>query len=211
MPCLRITKLENEILKIARRIQSLAQAGLHYAENEFDRQRYGELRELSVQLAAAVSETDINRIRDLFTNETGFQTPKVDVRAVVLKDGKILLTRERSDGGYSMPGGFADINYSPAEVAAKEVLEETGLRVRAGRILAIIDTDRHNFPPLEYHYYKIIILCDLLGGEFKDSNETSDAGFFDFDSLPGLSEKRNTEELFSLIRQQLDNTVTYFD
>jgi ADP-ribose pyrophosphatase YjhB (NUDIX family) len=203
--------LENEILKIARRVQSLAQAGLHYAENDFDRQRYEELRGLSVQLAAAVSDADIEKIRDIFTCETGFQTPKVDIRSVVLKDNRVLLTRERRDGKYSLPGGFADINYSPCEVAVKEVLEETGLHVRLNRVLAIVDTDRHNFPPLEFHYYKIVMLCDLLGGELCDSNETTEAGFFDFDNLPELSEERNTAELFTLVRGQLKNTVTYTD
>jgi ADP-ribose pyrophosphatase YjhB (NUDIX family) len=203
--------LENEILKIARRVQSLAQAGLHYAENDFDRQRYEELRGLSVQLAAAVSDADIEKIRDIFTCETGFQTPKVDIRSVVLKDNRVLLTRERRDGKYSLPGGFADINYSPGEVAVKEVLEETGLHVRLNRVLAIVDTDRHNFPPLEFHYYKIVMLCDLLGGELCDSNETTEAGFFDFDNLPELSEERNTAELFTLVRGQLKNTVTYTD
>lgn len=203
--------MENEILKIARRVQSISQAGLHYAENSFDRQRYEELRELSVQLAAAVSDAKIDKIRDLFTTETGFQTPKVDIRSVVLKDNKVLLTRERCDGKYSLPGGFADINYTPGQVAVKEVLEETGLNVRVNRVLAIVDTDRHNFPPLEYHYYKIVLLCDLIGGTLSDSDETSEAGFFDFDNLPELSEKRNNPELFVLIRHQLESTVTYYD
>lgn len=203
--------LENEILKIARRVQSIAQAGLHYAENDFDRQRYDELRELSVQLAADLTDTEINKIRGLFTDDTGFQTPKVDVRAVVQKDGRILLVKERSDGRWSLPGGFADINYSPKEVAVKEVAEETGLEVKANRLLAVIDTDRHNFPPLEYHYYKIIILCDLIGGELRGSCETEEAQFFDPDDLPELSEKRNTPELFALIREQLKTSNTYLD
>jgi len=203
--------LENEILKIARRVQSIAQAGLHYAENDFDRQRYDELRELSVQLASDLTDTEINKIRGLFTDDTGFQTPKVDVRAVVQKDGRILLVKERSDGRWSLPGGFADINYSPKEVAVKEVAEETGLEVKATRLLAVIDTDRHNFPPLEFHYYKIIILCDLIGGELRGSCETEEAQFFDPDDLPELSEKRNTPELFELIREQLKTTNTYLD
>jgi len=203
--------LENEILKIARRVQSIAQAGLHYAENDFDRQRYDELRELSVQLASDLTDTEINKIRGLFTDDTGFQTPKVDVRAVVQKDGRILLVKERSDGRWSLPGGFADINYSPKEVAVKEVAEETGLEVKATRLLAVIDTDRHNFPPLEFHYYKIIILCDLIGGELRGSCETEEAQFFDPDDLPELSEKRNTPELFGLIREQLKTTNTYLD
>ncbi len=202
---------ENEILRTARRIQALAQAGLHYAENEFDRQRYEELRDLSIQLAASVADKPINKIRDLFTNETGFQTPKVDIRSVVIKDSKVLLARERSDGGFALPGGFADINYSPAEVAVKEVREETGLEVRVTRVLAVIDTDRHNFPPLEYHYYKLVLLCELTGGELTDSNETTEAGFFDFEDLPVLSEKRNTRQLFDLIRRQLATELTYFD
>jgi ADP-ribose pyrophosphatase YjhB (NUDIX family) len=203
--------LEKEILKIARRIQSIAQSGLYYADNSFDRQRYEELRELSVRLAASVSETGIEKIRDLFTIETGFQTPKVDMRSVVLKEGRILLTRERSDGKWSLPGGFADINYSPSEVAVKEVLEETGLNVMVSRVLAVIDTDRHQFPPLEFHYYKIVVLCDLIGGDLCGSNETSEARFFDIDKLPELSEKRNTHELFALIIKQLDKTETFID
>ncbi len=203
--------MENEILRIARRIQSIAQAGLHYAENSFDRQRYGELRELSVQLATQLSEAPAGKIRDIFTCETGFQTPKVDIRSVVLKDNKVLLVRERSDGRWALPGGFADINYSPGEVAVKEVMEETGLTATVSRILAITDTNRHNFPPLEYHYYKIVVLCDLKGGELRGSDETLEAGFFDFDSLPELSEKRNTPELFELIRRQLECTLTYCD
>ena len=204
-------KPENEILMAARRVQAIAQAGLHYSENEFDRQRYQELRDLSVELTAAATDREINKIRDLFTNETGFQTPKVDIRSVVIRDNKILLARERSDGGFSLPGGFADINNSPSEVAVKEVREETGLEVRTSRLLAAIDTDRHNFPPLEYHYYKIVFLCDLIGGELCDSNETTEAGFFDFDILPRLSEKRNTRQLLELIRSQLDTSLTYYD
>ena len=203
--------METEILKIARRVQAIAQSGLHFAENDFDRQRYAELRDLSVQLAAAITDAEVNKIRDLFTNETGFQTPKVDIRSVVMKDGKILLTRERSDGKYSLPGGFADINYSPSEVAVKEVLEETGLEVSYKRVLAIVDSDRHNFPPLQYHYYKIVVLCDLLGGTMSDSIETTDAAFFDFDNLPPLSEERNTQQFFEIIRNQLDSIQTYSD
>jgi ADP-ribose pyrophosphatase YjhB (NUDIX family) len=203
--------LETEILKIARRVQAISQSGLHFADNDFDRQRYAELRDLSVQLASAISDAEINKIRDLFTNETGFQTPKVDIRSVVIKDGKILLARERCDGKYSIPGGFADINFSPSEVAVKEVLEETGLEVRYNRVLAIVDSDKHDFPPLQYHYYKIVILCDLVGGTLSDSVETTDAGFFDFDKLPPLSEMRNTLQFFDIIRRQLDILETYSD
>jgi ADP-ribose pyrophosphatase YjhB (NUDIX family) len=203
--------MTEEILKITRRLQAIAQSGIHYSENSFDRQRYEELRELSVQLAAQISDSKPDKIRNLFTGDTGFQTPKVDIRAVVLKEGKVLLVRERSDGRWSLPGGFADINYSPAEVAVKEVVEESGLEVKVNRLLAVVDTDRHNFPPLEFHYYKFIILCDLIGGELHSSEETDEAGFFDPDNLPELSVQRNTPELFALIRRQLENNNTYMD
>ena len=202
---------ENEILKIARRIQAISQSGLHFAINDFDRERYEELRSLSVRLVSTICDTEPERLQNLFTNETGFQTPKVDIRSVVLKEGKILRVREKLDGRYSMPGGFADINYSPSEVAVKEVREETGLNVRFNRVLAIADTDRHGFPPLPYHFYKIVILCDLVDGVLRDSIETSEAGFFDFDNLPELSVERNTPSFLEMIRKQLESPDTYAD
>ena len=203
--------MESDILKIARRVQSIAQSGIHFAENEFDRKRYEELRSLSVRLTGAICDTELSRIEGLFTNETGFQTPKVDVRSVVLREGKILMAREKIDGKYSIPGGFADINYSPSEVAVKEVREETGLNVQFNRVLAIVDSDRHGFPPLPYHYYKLVMLCDLIDGELRDSNETTDAGFFDFNNLPELSEERNTRQFIELVRRQLEKTETWSD
>ena len=203
--------MENEILRIARRVQAIAQSGIHFAASEFDRERYEELRGLSVELAGTVCDTRPSKIHDLFTNETGFQTPKVDIRSVVLKEGKLLMVREKIDGRYSMPGGFADINYSPSEVAVKEVREETGLNVRFNRVLAIADTDRHGFPPLPYHFYKIVVLCDLVDGVLRDSIETSEAGFFDFDNLPELSVERNTPAFMEMIRKQLERAETYSD
>ncbi|HNX82910.1 MAG: NUDIX hydrolase [Bacteroidales bacterium] len=203
--------MENEILRIARRVQAIAQSGIHFAASEFDRERYEELRGLSVELAGTVCDTRPSKIHDLFTNETGFQTPKVDIRSVVLKEGKLLMVREKIDGRYSMPGGFADINYSPSEVAVKEVREETGLNVRFNRVLAIADTDRHGFPPLPYHFYKIVVLCDLVDGVLRDSIETSEAGFFDFDNLPELSVERNTPAFLEMIRKQLERAETYSD
>jgi len=192
-------------------VQAIAQSGIHFAASEFDRERYEELRGLSVELAGTVCDTRPSKIHDLFTNETGFQTPKVDIRSVVLKEGKLLMVREKIDGRYSMPGGFADINYSPSEVAVKEVREETGLNVRFNRVLAIADTDRHGFPPLPYHFYKIVVLCDLVDGVLRDSIETSEAGFFDFDNLPELSVERNTPAFLEMIRKQLERAETYSD
>ena len=197
--------MENEILNIAKRIQAIAQTGLHFTENVFDLERYQELRELSVLLAEQVVEAPLHKIRDLFTADRGYQTPKIDIRAVVLKDGQLLFARERVDHKWSLPGGFADINYSPKEVAEKEVREETGLEVVAQRALAIIDCNKHNFPAAEFHYYKIFILCDLAGGELRGSIETLEAKFFPFEHLPELSLNRINAEVIEMIKQQLDN------
>ena len=199
--------MENEILIIAKRIQAIAQTGLHFTENVFDRERYEELRELSVLLAEQVVEAPLHKIRDLFTADRGYQTPKIDIRAVVLKDGQLLFARERVDQKWSLPGGFADVNYSPKEVAEKEVNEETGLEVVATRALAIIDCNKHNFPPGEFHYYKIFILCELTGGELRGSIETLEANFFHFDNLPELSLNRINAEVIEIIKQQIDNNL----
>jgi ADP-ribose pyrophosphatase YjhB (NUDIX family) len=203
--------VENEILKIAKRIQAISQTGIRFTNDNFDKERYEELRELSVKLASITSDTKLEKIRELFTNETGFQTPKIDIRAVILDKGKLLLTKEKSDKKWSLPGGYADVNFSPREIAEKEVLEETGLIVQAKKVLAIIDTNQHNFPPLEYHFYKIIFLCEKIGGELKGSNETEISRFFHFDEIPELSLKRNTNELIDLIKNKLNNNETYFD
>ena len=203
--------MEKEILKIAKRIQAISQTGIRFTKDIYDKQRYEELRELSVQLAAMTSDSPIEKIRDLFTFEKGFQTPKVDIRAVVIKDNKILLTKERSDKKWALPGGYADVNYSPSEIAEKEVLEETGLIVKTDRIIAVIDTNKHNFPALEYHFYKLVFLCDLIGGELTSSDETEVSRFFDFADLPQLSVKRNTYELMDLIKKRLENELTFTD
>ena len=200
-----------EILKIAKRMQALSQTGLHYASDDFDKQRYEELRELSVHLASIISSSHIDKIRDIFTFETGFQTPKIDIRSVVLKDGNILLAKEKSDSRWSIPGGFADINVSPTENAEKEVFEETGLIVKSKRLLAIIDTHKHDFPAMEFHYYKVIFLCDLLGGEFIKNIETEQIGFFSFDSLPPLSLMRNTPMVFEIIKKSIQSGDAYFE
>ena len=203
--------MENEILNIAKRIQAIAQTGLHFTENVYDRERYSELRELSVKLVNEVVDAPIDKIRDLFTFEHGYQTPKIDVRAVVLKDNQILFARERIDNKWSLPGGFADVNYSPKEVAEKEVKEETGLTVVACRALAIIDCHKHHFPPSEFHYYKIIILCEITGGELQGSIETLEAKFFSFNNLPELSLNRINDEVLEIIKQQLTNSSIYCD
>lgn len=203
--------MEKEILHIAKRIQALAQTGLRFGTGPFDIERYQELRELSVKLMEQITDAPIEKIRNLFTFETGYQTPKVDIRALVMRDGKVLMVREKADGKWSLPGGFADINISPGAMAEKEVWEETGLKVKRNRLLAVADTNLHDFPPMEYHFYKIVILCDLLSGELRGSEETYAAGFFAFDDLPPLSQGRVTRCFMQLLQKLIENEGVHLD
>jgi len=140
----------------AKRLQAIAQAGLTYADGAFDRERYLALRQVAAEIMASHTDSDVERINDLFVNETGYPTPKVDVRGVVFNDaGKILLVRETSDGGWTLPGGWADVQTTPAENVTKEIEEESGYRTRAVKLLAVYDRSRHpHIPAFPHHVYK---------------------------------------------------------
>jgi ADP-ribose pyrophosphatase YjhB (NUDIX family) len=200
-------------LKKIRRIQALAQTGLHYATDTFDLGRYEELRQISIQLAADLANAEPEKVKGQFASGKGFETPKVDIRFVVIKDGRILIVHEKMDNRWSLPGGFADVNLSAATVAEKEVWEEAGLEVKAKKLLALLDANQHDFPPLENHFYKAIFLCEISSGELSSGVETYDARFFPWDDLPPLSEKRNSATLMKMIREWSENVFgeTYFD
>jgi ADP-ribose pyrophosphatase YjhB (NUDIX family) len=200
-------------LEYAKRIGSIAQAGLTYAVNDYDRERYQELQDMSVAMLSRLTDEPVEKIGPLFTNETGYQTPKVDVRAVIFRDGKIALVHEKIDGHWSLPGGWADIGYSAGEVAVKEAREEAGLDVQAVRLLAVLDKKFHPHPPSPYHVYKMFILCRITGGTLAAGMETHDAGFFGRDKLPPLSVERNTASQLRLMFDFLDNPgrETVFD
>lgn len=182
----------------AKRIQAIAQAGLTFSENPFDRERYHSLRELAAEMMEAhlelESSTERLRLRELFFSEVGYPTPKVDVRAAVFHDGQLLLVKERSDGLWSLPGGWADVGWSPMEMAAREVAEEAGYRVQPLRLLAVWDNRRHHDRPVPYAVYKICIACRLCGGEGRPGIETEAVGWFPPDRLPPLSSARITAE-----------------
>jgi ADP-ribose pyrophosphatase YjhB (NUDIX family) len=207
----------NQILAIAKRLQSIAQAGIFYSEDKpFDRERYQEISDISVQLLAQLTDEPIEKIGALFTQERdGYQTPKVDVRAVVFNEtGEILMVKEKVDGCWSLPGGWADVGFTPAEVAVKEVWEETGLRVKTVRLLAIMDKRNHPHPPEGWYVYKIFISCEKIGGEIAlDTTETSDIQYFKRDNLPPLSEPRNVKTQIELMFDYRDNPAkeVYFD
>ena len=205
------------LLSIAKRLQSIAQSGIFYSEDKpFDHERYEEISELSVQILSNLTDEPIEKISNLFTQERdGYQTPKVDIRAVVFNDlGEILMVKEKVDGCWSLPGGWADVGYTPAEVAVKEVQEETGLEVKTVRVLGIFDKRNHPHPPEGWYVYKIFILCERTGGEIaKNTTETSDIQYFSLSNLPPLSEPRNVYSQIEMMFEYRDNPEkeVYFD
>lgn len=192
-------------IELIKKIQSIAYAGLEYCENDFDRERYEDLKSLSQLLLTELTGTPFEKIEELFSKETGYQTPKVDVRAVVFKENKILMVKEKIDGRWSIPGGWADIGYSPSEIAIKEAKEEAGAEVKPVRLLAIVDKLKHNYPISPFHIYKIFILCELVNDAIASGTETSDVGFFSKDKLPPLSETRITVEQISMLFHLWEN------
>jgi len=182
-----------EWLKWAIEIQSLAQAGLAYTESVYDIERYKRLREISAEILSKKTDIPLEKVKNIFCNETGYPTPKLDTRAVVFKNDKILLTHE-NDGTWSLPGGWCDVLESVKSNTIKEVKEETGLDVIAKNIIAIQDRNKHNKPVYAYSICKIFVLCDLVGGEFIKNIETTEIGYFSLDNLPLLAEEKNNKE-----------------
>ena len=174
-------------------LQSLAQAGLTYGRDDFDLERYARIRELSAEMMARMADLPVETVTGLFCNETGYQTPKLDTRAAIFQDGKILLVRENT-GKWSLPGGWCDVNVSVGENAVKETKEEAGLDVAAERILAVQDRAKHNLPLYPWGVCKIFVQCAVLGGAFAENIETTESGWFSEDGLPELAEEKNTAE-----------------
>jgi ADP-ribose pyrophosphatase YjhB (NUDIX family) len=185
--------MKEKWLEWATRLQSIAQAGLTFGESRYDLDRYQQIRNLSVEILNEYTGIGSEKIKGLFASETGYQTPKVDIRASVFKDGKILMVREKVDGAWSLPGGWADVNSSVSESAVRECLEEAGAHVKPLRIIAIHLADRHYDHPYLYTIYKIFVECEIIENHFAENTETLDAGFFSSDSLPPLSTERNTK------------------
>jgi ADP-ribose pyrophosphatase YjhB (NUDIX family) len=178
-------------LEWAQRLQAIAQAGLTYARDPYDLERFREVRALAVAIVSAQIGEPPARVIEAFALGTGYPTPKVDVRAVVFRNDEILLIREKAVGLWALPGGWADVGDSPSEAAVRETLEEAGYEVRATKLLAVLDKSRHHPPSLDY-VYKMFIGCELLGGEPRTSHETDGVGFFAPDRLPELETGRVT-------------------
>ena len=172
-----------------RRLQSIAQNGRNYCRNEFDLQRYQQVEDVAAEIAARCSDGELQTIKAMFGREAGPATPKIDVRAAVISEDKILLVKERGDG-WTLPGGWVDPGESPSEAAVRETKEESGYDVNAVRLVAVYDRDRQGHPPCPFHVYKLIFLCELVGGSARTSLETDAVCFFGEEELPALSESR---------------------
>lgn len=177
----------------AREIQALSQTGLHFSRDRFNAQRYKRLLEIAAEIIAWQTELDRVEILENFLFQTGYATPKIDVRGAVVQDGRILLVQEQTDGRWCMPGGWADVGEAPSAMVEREVWEESGFVVRAESLIGIYDANRDGRPLGFYHAYKIVFCCDLVGGEARPSEETLAVDFFSFDDLPLLSSMRTSE------------------
>ena len=182
-------------LQWAVELQSLAQAGLFYTKDEFDAERYERVREIAAEIISLKSDIPVEKVKDLFCNEIGYQTPKLDTRAAIFKEDKILLVKEKN-GTWSLPGGWVDVNVSVKENTIKEVKEEAGLDVSADLVIAVQNREKHNLPIYAYKVCKIFVLCSVIGGSFEDNIETVESRYFALDELPALAtEKNNAEQI----------------
>jgi len=190
-------------LQWAQEIQALSQTGLTYSDSPYDVQRYTRFMEIAAEIVADHTSLDREEMLADFHAQPGYATPKVDVRGAVVRDGQILLVQERIDGLWCMPGGWADVGDMPSEMVVREVLEESGFHVVARKLAGVFDANRSGRPLSLYHAYKLVFLCDLVGGEARGSDETLDAGFFSFDELPPLSSNRTNERHLAEVRAHL--------
>jgi ADP-ribose pyrophosphatase YjhB (NUDIX family) len=192
-------------LDIAKRIQAIAQGGLEFGYDKYDLDRYQQLRDISVEIMHGLTDEPVERITELFASEKGYQTPKVDVRGIVFREGKLLMVQEGVDGNWTLPGGWADVAHTPFEVAAKEVWEEAGLKVQPVRLLAVLDKMRWPMPPDKYHIYKLFVLCEDLGGTIASGMETLDAKWMERNEKLQLSTPRTCQEQIDLMYEFYDN------
>jgi ADP-ribose pyrophosphatase YjhB (NUDIX family) len=184
---------EPQWLTIAREVRAIAQTGLAFAADGFDHQRYQRLQQLAAQLMAQGSATEHDAILELLRQEKGYATPKVDVRGAAFVDGRVLMVREISDGKWTLPGGWADVNQSAGECVVREIAEESGFKARALKLAAVYDYQRSGHPPHRIDsIYKMFFICEIVGGAASASDETSEVAFFPRDELPPLSLGRTT-------------------
>lgn len=183
--------MEPNWLRWAKQLAALAQNGLTFSDNPYDIERYEHLRNIAVEMMAEGFDLDKKSVLDLFSREQGYATPKVDVRGAAFRDGKILLVREALDGGWTLPGGWADPCQTPSEAVVREIFEESGFEARVTKLAAVYDRSKHpHLPQIPFHIYKLFFLCEITGGAATESHETTGVGFFAEDNIPELSISR---------------------
>lgn len=180
----------------AMQLQSIAQIGLAYCKDPFDRERYEQLRAIAAEMMAQRTGMPTAAVREVFCNESGYQTPKIDTRAAIFREGRLLLVQEKN-GTWSLPGGWCDVDQSVASNTVKEVREETGLAVTPERLIAVQDWRNHNVRNYAYGVIKLFVLCRAQGGCFEENSETAGFDYFDRDGLPEplAAEKTTREQL----------------
>jgi len=183
--------MEPNWLRWAKQLAALAQNGLTYSESQYEIERYEQIREIAAEMMAEGFDLETKAVIDLFSQEQGYATPKVDVRGAVFRDGKILLVKEKIDDAWTLPGGWADPCQSPSEAVVREVFEEAGFEVRVEKLAAVYDRSKHpHIPPMPFHLYKLFFLCEITGGQATESHETTGVDFFAEDQIPPLSISR---------------------
>lgn len=205
--------MNDKWIDFAIRIQSIAQAGLQYGKDKYDKERYEELRNIAAEMISEKSDIPLNKVYGLFCNESGYQTPKVDTRAAVFVNDKILLVHE-NNGTWSLPGGWCDVDQSVASNTEKEVKEETGFNVTAEKVIAIQDWRKHNVTNYAYGVVKVFILCKYQSGKFENNIETTEIKFFKKEELPNklATEKCTKEQILMCFNfYESQNMPTLFD
>lgn len=205
--------MNDKLLEWAVKIQSIAQAGLTYGRDVYDKERYEELRLIAAQMLSERTEIPVAKIQNLFCNEEGYQTPKIDTRAAIFKDGKILMVHE-NNGTWSLPGGWCDVDQSVASNVIKEAKEETGLEVLPQKLIAVQDWRKHNVCNYAYGVIKIFVLCKEVSGTFVENIETTGVQYFGREELPEnlAVEKTTMEQVIMCFDACADrNWMTQFD
>ena len=201
---------DNDINTLFQKLNAIAQTGLTYSRDVFDQERYEALRQIATELVGTRFKIDGETLHHV--TESGYATPYTDVRAFILRDGKLQMVREAVDGLWSLPGGWADVGDTPSTAVCREVAEETGLEVKATKLLGVWDRNLHGHPPLPWHVYKLIFLCEETGGSLAVNHETTGIGFFDINELPDLSLTRIVaEELEVSMAIATSDRPTWFD
>jgi ADP-ribose pyrophosphatase YjhB (NUDIX family) len=206
--------MERNYFEHIKRLQALAEIGLAYSDSNYDIERYEEIQEICLEMLEQLTDVPVTKIKAIIQENNGYKTPKVDVRAVVFNpEGQILLVQEKVDGCWALPGGWADVGYTPRMIAEKECFEEAGLTVKSSKLIAVMDKTAQQMPPEFEYVYKLFIRCEPIGIQIAAGAETDNVGWFNENELPELSKPRNIESQIHLMFEYFrgEKTEVYLD